>query len=94
MDGTLLWFGRIWIAAVLIGMTVVDFLIPSRITADWALFHVGWAPIAPVPNPANVLWWVATVALAAPGAGALVLRDQLRRRQRAPSERTTGKAQK
>ena len=79
-DVALSWIGRIWIALAIAAMTILDFAAPRRVFEDWALFHIGWVPIIAMPNPANVVWWVATVALAAPGIGALVLSGRLRRR--------------
>jgi hypothetical protein len=80
IDASLTWFGRIWITVVVLAMLAFYFDLPSTLTDDWAAFHVGWVPMIAVPNPANVLWWTATVLVALPGIGALVLRNKLRER--------------
>lgn len=83
LDATLSWFGRIWIATGVLGMLVYYFGLPSSLTNDWALFHLGWVPIGAVPNPVNILWWIAMVIIVSPGLGALFLRDRLRERKNA-----------
>ena len=83
IEVTLLWFGRLWIAAAIVGMVIVYFLLPSNLTNDWAMFHIAWVPMFAVPNPVNIVWWVATVVAALPGIGAFVVRDKLRKKRRA-----------
>lgn len=83
IDTILTWFGRIWVTVVIADMLAFYFFgLPSSLTEDWALFHIGWVPIFAVPNPVNILWWVSMVILASPGIAAFILRDWLRARKK------------
>ena len=85
VDAALSWFGRIWITIAVLAMVAVYFELPARLTDDWALFHIAWVPMFAIPNPVNIVWWTATVAVALPGIGALALRNRLRQRRARPA---------
>jgi hypothetical protein len=84
IDSILSWFGRVWITAVILAMFYLEFTEPSH--EVWALFHIGWAPFFPIPNPTGVFRWIVTtiaaIIVALPGFGALLLRDKLRKKRR------------
>jgi hypothetical protein len=86
MNKLLTWFGRIWVTCtVVVWLLLYFFVIPSDLTADWALFHISWVPIFGVPNPFNVAMYVVGVIVALPGLAAFFVRDKLRaRRQQSP----------
>lgn len=80
IDVILSWSGRVWITATVLVMLAIYFNLAG--TEDLALFHIGWVPMLAIPNPVNVLWWIAAMIVASPGFGALIIRDKLRKRRR------------
>ncbi len=74
------WFGRIWVAAAVVGLLNVCYALPPDLADDW-LYNNGWVPVAPVAIPPDDVWWIVAVIVSLPGLGAVILGDKLRKRR-------------
>lgn len=78
IDKVLTWVAGTWIAVLVIAYVLLGFAVELE---PGALFHIGWVPIVPMPNPLGLLTWCVFVLLALPAIGMFKLRNYLRRRR-------------
>jgi hypothetical protein len=75
------WFGRVWLGTIVLLMALLSIRVPQSDGSAILGLQIVAFLISVIPNPLDTWWWYGVV-LILPGAGAFIVRDILRRKNR------------